>query len=219
MSRAIANHGRGLPAPPTRAALLLAAVAALTCAAAAPPPAAGGGTGPSDLSWIDTAALAAGRVVVRSSRAGPIVHVETAVLVRAPATAIWRVLTDCRDAPEYVPNVVSCEPIKRIDNGRAELFKQTVRPAFFLPRFEHVFRLDYEPYRRIDEHEVSGPLKRLEGTWWLLPRPGAAILLVYSLEADPGTPVPRFVVKASLKRDLPKIIAAVRDRAEAAARE
>jgi hypothetical protein len=30
-------------------------------------------------------------------------------------------------------------------------------------------------------------------------------------------PIPRFLVRATLKRDLPKVIAAVRERAEAAA--
>ncbi len=203
-------------APVLCAAGGLAFAAALPYTAAARPPPAGVSDEP-DLSWIDTSALDAGKVVERSDKQGRVVEVETAVLVHAPARSIWSVLTACRLAPEYVPNVVSCESIERIEQGRAELFKQTVRPAFFLPRFEHVFRLDYDPYRRIDVHEISGPIKRLEGTWRLLPRPEGAILLVYSLNVDPGIPVPRFVVKASLKRDLPKIMAAVRDRAEAAA--
>ena len=84
-----------------------------------------------------------------------------------------------------------------------------------MPTFEHVFRLDYTPYTRIDVHRVSGPISHMEGSWWLLPQPNGRILLVYELALDPGLPVPRFLVRATMKRDLPKIVAAVRERAEA----
>jgi hypothetical protein len=52
--------------------------------------------------------------------------------------------------------------------------------------------------------------------WWLLPKDNGRILLFYELAHDPGMPIPRFMVRATLKRDLPKVVAAVRDRAEAA---
>jgi ribosome-associated toxin RatA of RatAB toxin-antitoxin module len=169
-----------------------------------------------ELSWIDRTALEAGEVIEQTDKQGGTISIDTAVLVRASPEAIWEVLTACELGPEYVPNVVSCRSIEKVDGGRAEFFEQTVKPAFFLPRFEHVFRLDYDPYRRIDVHEVSGPIEYLEGSWWLLPEPPDRILLVYSLEVNPGFPIPRFVLRASLKRDVPRILRAVRDRAEAA---
>ncbi len=79
-------------------------------------------------------------------------------------------LTACQIAPEYVPNVVSCRRLEVLDDGRAELFVQVIKPVFFIPAFEHVFRLDYTPYTRIDVHRVSGPIALMEGSWWLLPR-------------------------------------------------
>ena len=69
---------------------------------------------------------------------------------------------------------------------------------------------------RIDVNRVSGPIAHMQGSWWLLPQDGGQILLVYELALDPGMPIPRFMVRATLKRDLPKLVAAVRDRAEAA---
>jgi hypothetical protein len=172
-----------------------------------------------DLGWIDRATLDSGTVQVIAERGDrPLtVQVRVAIKVRAPPQAIWDVLTACQIAPEYVPNVVSCRSLEIVDEGRAELFVQTVRPAFFLPTFEHVFRLDYEPYERIGVHRVSGPLARMDGDWWLLPQPDGAILLVYELAVDPGLPVPRFFVRATMKRDIPKILTAVRNRAESAA--
>jgi len=168
-----------------------------------------------DLAWIDRTTLATGDVQVLADRGDhAAVTVKVAIKIAAPAQAIWDVLTACQIAPEYVPNVVSCRSIEKVDDGRAELFVQTVKPAFFLPTFEHVFRLDYEPYARIGVHRVSGPLDSMDGDWWLLPQPDGTILLVYELAVDPGLPVPRFIVRSAMKHDVPKILVAVRDRAE-----
>jgi hypothetical protein len=173
--------------------------------------------GDPDLGWLDWQALAAGEVLVRAERAArPLtVQVKLATLVDAPASAIWDVLVACRIAPEYVPSVESCRSLEVVDGGRAELFLQTVKPAFFLPRFEHVFRLDYEPYSRIDVSRVSGPIAFMEGSWWLVPQTDGKILLVYELAVNPGVPVPRFFVRSTMKRDLPRVVGAVRARAEA----
>lgn len=170
-----------------------------------------------DVGWIDRDALAAGEVLVHTDHAErPLTTlIKVAAEIDAPATAIWAVLKACELTPEYVPNVVSCRSLEKLDDGRAELFLQVVKPAFFLPTFEHVFRLDYDPYRRIDVHRVSGPITLMEGSWWLLPQQSGKILLVYQLELDPGMPVPRFFVRSTLKRDLPRLVQAVRERAEA----
>jgi hypothetical protein len=191
--------------------LLLAALGGLHCAGAAAQP---------DLAWVDRTAVAAREVLVHAERGDrPLtVLVKIAAEVDASPTAIWDVLTACQIAPEYVPNVVSCRLLEHLDGGRADLFVQTVKPIFFMPTFEHVFRLDYTPHTRIDVHRVSGPIAHMEGSWWLLPQANGRILLVYELALDPGLPIPRFLVRATLKRDLPRVVGAVRERAEAAAR-
>ncbi len=170
-----------------------------------------------DLSWIDRQAVASGMVFYQAERGErpQVVLIKLAVDVAAPPRAIWDVLTACQIAPEYVPNVQSCRKLEVLDDGRADLFVQVIKPAFFIPAFEHVFRLDYTPYTRIDVHRVSGPIAHMDGTWWLLPQQDGHTLVVYDLALDPGFPIPRFFVRATLKRDLPKVLAAVRERAEA----
>lgn len=171
-----------------------------------------------DLGWLDSAALDAGEVVVETGKAAPlVVSVDAAVTINAPRKAIWDVLTACEIAPEYVSNVIACTLIETFDDGRSQIFRQTVKPAFFLPTFDHVFRLDYEPYRRIDVSGIGGVIKHMEGTWWLLERGERTVLLVHHLELDPGIPVPRFFVRRALRRDLPMVLGAVRDRAEGGA--
>jgi hypothetical protein len=173
--------------------------------------------GEPDLGWIDREAVAGGAVDWQTARGErpQIVVIKLAIDVAAPPQAIWDVLTACQIAPEYVPNVQSCRKLEVLDGGRADLFVQVIKPAFFIPAFEHVFRLDYTPYTRIDVHRVSGPIAHMDGTWWLLPQPDGRTLLVYNLALDPGFPIPRFFVRATLKRDLPKVLHAVRERAEA----
>lgn len=167
-----------------------------------------------DVSWIDRKEIEAGGIEVRADRDGGVITVQTAALIDAPAEDVWVVLTACEVAPEYVPNVVDCELIETLDDGRAELFVQTVKPAFFIPRFEHVFRLDYYPYERIDMQEISGPFDRMRGNWWFLPEPEGRVMLLHSMEVDPDFPVPRFVLRATMRRDLVRIMEAVRDLAE-----
>jgi len=172
-----------------------------------------------DLAWLDRAALDAGEVLVVTDKSERqlTVEIKLATEIAAPAAAIFAVLKACEIAPEYVPNVQSCRRLEQLDGGRAELFVQVIKPIFFIPSFEHVFRLDYTEYSRIDVKRVSGPIAYMEGSWWLLPQDDGRILLVYELALDPGMPIPRFMVRATLKRDLPKVLMAVRERAEAAA--
>ncbi len=170
-----------------------------------------------DLSWIDREAVASGMVFYQTERGErpQVVVIKLAVDIAASPQVIWEILTTCQIAPEYVPNVQSCRKIEALDNGRSDLFVQVIKPIFFIPAFEHVFRLDYTPYTRIDVHRVSGPIAHMDGSWWLLPQPDGRTLLVYNLALDPGFPIPRFFVRGLLKRDAPRVLSAVRERAEA----
>ena len=172
-----------------------------------------------DFAWADPDVLEAGEPVIELDKDGRVSIVDAAIVIDAPTRAIWDILVACEVAPEYVPNVESCRSIEVLDDGAAELFIQTVKPAFFLPSFEHVFRMDYERYERIDVSRVSGPIKQLDSHWTLAERPDGRVMLAYYLELDPGIPIPRLFVRATLRRDLPRVLAAISERASAAAVE
>jgi hypothetical protein len=191
-----------------------------------------------ELAWIDRARLANGEVLMQSWAEGRgTVTIELAILIDADWQAIWQLLTACEVSPEYVPHVHACG---RIDSRAAresleadgespdgadrpasgalnsEFFRQTVKPAFFLPKFDHVFRLDYFPPERIEVSHVSGPIDRMEGSWRLIPEPDAAVLLLHRMTVKPSFPVPRMFVRNTLERDLPPVLTEIRQRAEAA---
>lgn len=172
---------------------------------------------PDDLDWIDFARVDAGEVVLEAIGVERgTVHIQLAIAIDADWQTIWEVLKACEIAPEYVPHVVACSRVASIEDCDCELFEQSVKPAFFLPRFEHIFKLEYFPPERILVSHVSGPLDRMEGSWRLIERPEKPIVLVHSLTLKPGFPVPRLFVRNTLRRDLPKVLREVRERAESA---
>jgi hypothetical protein len=169
-----------------------------------------------DLSWLDRALLDRGEIQVHPDQIEHgVVHMRFAVKVSAPVPALWDVLKDCPRSAEYTPNIVSCRSLEILDDGRAELFTQTIKIAFFVPAFEHVFRLSYDPYTHIGVHRVSGPIDVLDGNWWLVPQADGSVLLVNELAINIGLPVPRFLVRATMRREVPKMLAGIRDRAQA----
>lgn len=168
-----------------------------------------------DTSWVDFERLSAGEVVVKSGKIDRgAVTIDVAVSIHASKETIWDILSECEIAPEYIPNVVGCRLIDSVNDGKSELFVQTVKPVFFMPRFEHVFRLDYFPYDRIDVHRVSGPIAEMEGSWWLRDRADGSVILLHSLRLQSGLPIPGIFVRATLRRDLPIVLNAIRARAE-----
>lgn len=182
--------------------------------------AAAGQAAAQDPDWLDLEAVDDGEVVWQAYNVSRgTVHVDLAIAIDADWESIWEILTACEISPEYVPNVVACRRIASNDQCNCELFEQTVKPAFFMRRFDHIFRLEYHPPDRIDVSHVSGPIDTLEGGWRLVSRPDQATILIHSLTLNPAFPVPRFFVKNTLTRDLPTVLREVRERAEKAAAE
>jgi ribosome-associated toxin RatA of RatAB toxin-antitoxin module len=170
-----------------------------------------------NLGWIDWDRLDDGEILYQTSNVDErgTASIQLAIEIAAPWEAIWELITACEISPEFVPHVVACSRIESTADGDSELFKQTVKPAFFLPRFDHVFQLDYFPPERIEVSHISGPIDRLEGTWRLIERPAGKIALLHSMTVNPAFPVPRFFVRNTLERDLPGVLEEIRRRAEA----
>jgi ribosome-associated toxin RatA of RatAB toxin-antitoxin module len=169
-----------------------------------------------DVDWLDHDVLAAGEVLVDFGTDERFRgHIRTAVLIDAAAENIWAVISDCPRAPEFVPTVQACD-LQEAERDGAQIYRQRVKLAWFIPSFEHDFRLAYEPYSRIDVSHVSGPMKVLDGTWWLIPDDDAGIILIYSLMIEPEFPRPDFILGRMLQGGIPVALTGVRERAETA---
>ncbi len=182
-------------------------------------------TGAAQGGWIEApgvqARLAAGEVVVTTAAAidpgRPRGRVLAAVLVKASPEAIWGVMTDCKQAPLFVPGLKRCSRIAGAADGSWEDFEQVVQYSWFLPTVRYVVRAAYDRPRRIQFRRISGDLKDEEGSWLLTPTPdGSATLVQYEVYVDPGFWVPQVLVTRTLRMDLPAALAGLRDRAQSA---
>jgi uncharacterized protein YndB with AHSA1/START domain len=196
----------------SRSGLLCLALALLA------PPAAGTAGG-----WTADPAveqrLAAREVVVESAAAVdpelPRGRVRAAVLIRAPAQTVWKIMTDCGQLVLFVPGLKGCRRIDGDPQGRWEDIEHDVRYSWLLPTVRYVVRAEYDRPRRIDFRRVSGDLRAEQGSWLLTPTPdGSATLVEYEVYVDPGFWIPQFLVVRSLRRDLPAALTGLRDRAE-----
>jgi ribosome-associated toxin RatA of RatAB toxin-antitoxin module len=169
---------------------------------------------PLDTDWIDDALIEGGDTQIdfgddRGFRG----LVRAAAVIDAPAETVWAILIDCESAPDYLETVLSCELIDTSDDGLARIFRQRVKLRWFLPTVEHEFRLDSEPYERIDVNRVSGPFEQLSGSWWLREESRGRTRVIYRLELDPGPLIPNFLLTRALRRDIVDAFRMVQERA------
>ncbi len=158
--------------------------------------------------------LAAGEVVVASSidASHSRGRIRAAVRIDATPEAIFRIVTDCREALSFVPGLRHCRLVDAAPDGSWQDVEHDVRYSWLLPGVRYVFRASYDRPHRIDFHRISGDLKEEEGTW-LLTRTtdGTATVVEYEVYLDPGFWIPRALVARSLRKDVPAVLSALRD--------
>ena len=140
-----------------------------------------------------------GEVVVRvdESEGAQKGRVQGAILIKALARQIWKVMNDCDGAPEFVPGLGSCKILQHDD--QSEVIEHRVKFSWLLPTVTYVFRAEYQEFRRIDFKKLGGELKDLEGTWILEPfNHGQKIYVIYSVHLNPGFFVPQWLVRQIL---------------------
>jgi hypothetical protein len=190
------------------AAVRLAALAIALCAApssdAAPgvPPDAG-------LAPADRTRLLAGEVLVdgvRTDAAGGAARARA--VMRGPAEAAWAVVVSCEAAFRFVHGLRECEVLE--DTGERARVRQAVRPNWFLPTTEFVYRVERRPWSAMSLHLEAGEVDALEGAWRFDALDEGMILVTHEIRVAPRFPAPRWVVRATIRGDLPDMLACIR---------
>jgi uncharacterized membrane protein len=152
-------------------------------------------------------------VQVRTSDGDHAGWVEAAVLIEAPVEKVWRTMTDCPNAPAFVPGLKACRIVSAGENW--EIIRHDVKWVWFLPRLSYEFRAEYEAQRRIQFERIRGALREMRGDWRLFPLTGGRATVVrYSVYLDPGFFIPQLFVQRILKKDLPAVLEALRTEVE-----
>jgi hypothetical protein len=137
------------------------------------------------------------------------------IRIHAPRETVWPLITTCAEALKTVPGLVACKVLEAAPNGTWQRLRHVVDYSWFTPRLTYEIRATYDKPSRVSIERVTGDLKTLR-VEWTLQGDGDDTIARYSVELAPGFWVPHWLVRGALKRDLPKMLRAVRSEAESA---
>jgi len=128
-------------------------------------------------------------------------------------------MTDCRLAARLVITVTSCKILSGNQDNGWDVREQVTRGSMFLPEIHNVLRADYQPYAAIRFHRAGGDLKAEDGQWRIEPLAGGAgSRVIYVNRVAMNLLAPAFMVRAGMKRDVPKVLINLRRESIAALR-
>jgi len=140
------------------------------------------------------------------------------IRIHARREAVWAVLTSCAEAVRIVPGLDVCEVRETAPDQSWAKIHQVMEYSVLLPRVAYDVKATYARPESIAFERVSGDLLILRGSW-RLQSDGEYTVAKYVFSFEPGFWVPHWLVRAALKRDLPKMLRALRQHAEASAHE
>lgn len=163
----------------------------------------------------DLARLQSGEIMlqtIHSDRPGGAARVTA--LFHTTAEVVWEVIGDCRFEFIYVRGLKVCEVLQP---GRERmLMHHRLRNSWYTPTLDFTFEAIRKPGNFGEAHLVEGNLQVLEGLWRLVPlAEGNGVIVVHEIRIQPQIPAPRWLVRRSLRKDLPDMLACIRGLANA----
>jgi uncharacterized membrane protein len=141
--------------------------------------------------------------------------VRAAVLIEAPPSVVFQLMSRCTDALQYVPHLRVCRVRDRALDGSWQLVEHEVDFGWYAPRVKYVFRADFVTDQSINFRQVTGDFKANQGLWEFESREGGARTLVrYRAYIDPPTFVPNWLARSTFKREMPQMLSDLRRRCE-----
>ena len=135
------------------------------------------------------------------------------VRIHARREVIWALITSCPEELKLVPGLVGCEVVETAPDRSWQRIRHVMNYSWFMPRLTFEVRASYDPPSRVSIERVSGDLLILRGSW-VLQTDGDYTVAHYNVALAPGFWVPQWIIRAALRRDLPKMLRAMRTRAE-----
>src|SRR5271168_3038207 len=136
------------------------------------------------------------------------------VRIHARREIVWSLITSCPESVALVPGLVACDVLETAPDRSWQLIRHVMNYSWFAPKVIYEIRASYEQPLRVSIERVSGDLRILRGSW-VLNSDGDYTLAHYAVDLAPGFWVPKWMVRSALRHDLPKMLRALRSRAEA----
>ena len=138
------------------------------------------------------------------------------VLIHAHREVVWSLITNCAEALTMVPGLVGCEIPETAPDRSWQRIRHVLDYSWFVRKLTYQMLATYDKPSEVSIERVSGDLSTLKVSW-NLKSDGDYTIARYKIGLDPGFWVPRWLVRGALKRDLPKMLRALRTRAESLA--
>ena len=135
------------------------------------------------------------------------------VRIHASREVVWSLITSCAEALHLVPGLIACDVIETAPDRTWQRIRHVMDYSWYVPKLTYEIRASYDRPSRVSIERISGDLRVLRGSW-ALQSDGEETVAHYAVDLAPGFWVPRWIVRAALRRDLPKMLRALRTRAE-----
>jgi hypothetical protein len=136
------------------------------------------------------------------------------VRIHARREVVWSLITSCPESVALVPGLTACDVLETAPDGSWQRIRHVMNYSWFVPKVSYEIRAAYDPPTRVSIERISGDLRILRGSW-VLNSDGDYTVAHYTVDLAPGFWVPQWIVRSALRHDLPKMLRALRSRAEA----
>jgi hypothetical protein len=135
------------------------------------------------------------------------------VRIHARREAVWSLITSCPESLRMVPGLEVCDVLETAPDHSWQRIRHVMNYSWYVPKLTYVIRANYDPPSKVSIERVAGDLRTLRGSWELS-SDGDYTIAHYMVDLAPGFWVPHWIVRSALKKDLPRMLRALRARAE-----
>jgi hypothetical protein len=137
------------------------------------------------------------------------------VRIHARRETVWALITSCPESLRMVPGLEVCDVLETATDQSWQRIRHVMNYSWYVPKLTYVIRATYDPPSKVSIERVAGDLRTLRGSWELK-SDGDYTIAHYMVDLAPGFWVPHWIVRSALRKDLPKMLRALRSRAETA---
>jgi len=137
------------------------------------------------------------------------------VTIHATREVVWKLITSCPESLKMVPGLEVCDVLETAPDQSWQKIRHVMDYSWYVPKITYVIRASYDPPSKVTIERLTGDLRTLRGSWELQ-KNGDYTIAHYSVDLAPGFWVPHWIVRSVLRKDLPRMLRALRSRAEAA---
>jgi hypothetical protein len=167
----------------------------------------------------DLARLKQGEILletIHSDKSGGAARV-TGMFYSKPGV-VWDIIGHCNYAIIYMRGLSLCEMLE--GNQFRMTMHHRLRSSWYTPTLDYTFMAKRGAEDHGEAYLIEGNLKVLEANWNISSATdGNGIIVVHEIRIQPKLPAPRWLIRRSLRKDLPDMLACIRGLARASGGE